>query len=134
MLSKATLIGRVGKKQTKPMQSGGDRTFLSIATSKKYMDKATGQKKQTTSWHNVSCYSGLSGIAEKYINVGDLVYVEGEISSRSVKAPDGKNYTSYNITAKELTMLPNPKKAEQGGNNYNGQHQNQQPDYDAVPF
>lgn len=132
MLSKATLIGRVGKKQRQQLQGGSSRVYMSIATTKRYTDKNTGQKKESTSWHGVSFYGGLADVADKYAEVGNLIYIEGELSSQSQVGPDGKKFNSCSITAKELKLLPNAKK--QGGNGNSSSQPSGNMDYDQPPF
>lgn len=111
MINQATLLGRVGKKDNKVLRSGGEITILSIATSRKYKD-ATGSQQEQTVWHNVSCFSKLAEVANKYVHVGDLVFVQGEIQHKKIESGDRAGQYSYSVHANELKFIPNGKKSE----------------------
>lgn len=111
MINKATLLGRVGKKETKTLQNGTELTILSIATNRKWLDK-NGQKQESTSWHNVNCFNKLAEIGQKYAHVGDLIYIEGEIQNKKSVGNDGVEKWFYSITASQLQLIPTGKKQE----------------------
>lgn len=105
MINTAMLLGRVGKKDTKTLRSGGDVTVLSIATSRKYKD-STGQAQEQTTWHNVSCFSKLAEIANKYVNVGDLVFVQGEIQNKKIESGERAGQYIYSVHANDIKFIP----------------------------
>ncbi|HMF72305.1 MAG TPA: single-stranded DNA-binding protein [Flavitalea sp.] len=109
MINKATLVGRIGKKDTKSLNSGVKLTTLSIATNRKYID-SQGMHQEITTWHNVNFFNKVAEVAEKYAHVGDLIYIEGEISNKKVEDSNGVSKWIYSITGKELKLLPNGKK------------------------
>lgn len=111
MINTAMVLGRVGKKDNKPLKNGGDMTILSIATSKKYKD-STGQSQEQTTWHNVSCFSKLSEIASKYVHVGDLVYIQGEIQHKKIESGERAGQYRYSINASDIKFIPKGNKAE----------------------
>lgn len=117
MINKITLLGRIGNKFQKDLTNGSKLITLSIATSKKYID-STGVKKEETTWHNVNLYNKIGEIANKYANVGDLVYIEGEVRHRKVQSGNGEEKYLYSVTASEIKLLPNAKRdmAEANGN------------------
>lgn len=114
MLNKATLIGRVGKKENKPVKTG-NMTTLCIATNRKYLD-SKGQNCEQTTWHTVNFFSKLADIAFKYVHVGDLVYIEGEINHKQVDNPNGGSKWLYSINGSEIKFLPNMRKAKDDNN------------------
>lgn len=111
MINTAMVLGRVGKKDNKPLKNGGDMTILSIATSKKYKD-STGQPQEQTTWHNVSCFNKLSEIASKYVHVGDLVYIQGEIQHKKIESGERAGQYRYSINASDIKFIPKGNKAE----------------------
>lgn len=124
-LNKVQIIGRLGKDpEVRTFQNGGRVASLSVATSTAWKDKATGEKKERTEWHRVSIMAdGLVGIAERFLNKGDSVYVEGQLETRKYQDKDGRDcYTTeivlrpYNGT---LTMLGS--KAQRGGESDNAE-------------
>lgn len=83
-VNKVIILGRVGKDpETKSMQNGQMVANFSVATSESYKDKTTGEKKETTEWHNIVLWRGLAEIAQKYVKKGDMVYIEGKLKTRS---------------------------------------------------
>jgi single-strand DNA-binding protein len=77
-------VGRIGKApELKTFDSGAMLATLSIATSESYRDKTSGQKKEVTEWHNVVAWRQLAEIISKYCKKGDLIYVEGKLTTRS---------------------------------------------------
>ncbi len=111
MINKATLLGRVGKKDHKTLKNGTTLTSLSLATNRKYIDQQ-GQKQDKTTWHNVNLFGKLGEIAEKYLAVGDLVYLEGEIDNRKYTDKDGVEKWTFSINANEMKLLPKGKSDE----------------------
>lgn len=111
MINTAMLLGRVGKKDNKQLKSGGEVTVLSLATSRKYKD-ASGQYQEQTTWHNVSCFSKLAEIANKYVHVGDLVFVQGEIQNKKVEIGERAGQYIYSLHANDIKFIPKGKVAE----------------------
>lgn len=111
MINYAMILGRVGKKDNKKMKNGIELTVLSIATSKKYKD-SSGENKETTTWHIVSCFSKLAEIANKYVNVSDLVFVQGEIQNKKIETGERAGQYAYSIHANELRFIPTGKNGD----------------------
>jgi single-strand DNA-binding protein len=108
MINKVTLLGRIGKKVYKPTRNGSNICTLSLVTNRKYID-SKGQPTEITTWHIVNFFNKIAEIVEKYANVGDLIYIEGEISNKKIEE-DGKNRIIHSIIGNEVKFLPNMKK------------------------
>ena len=111
MINMGILMGRVGKKETKPLKNGGEFTLLSVATNKKYKDSSGNYQEQTT-WHNVNCFSKLSDIAKKYVHVGDLVFIQGDIQNKKIESGERAGQYIYSIQANEIKFIPKGSKSE----------------------
>lgn len=111
MINVGIILGRVGKKETKPLRNGGELTVLSIATTKNIKD-ISGKSTEVTTWHNVQCFSKLSEIATKYIRIGDLVYVQGEIQNKKIEEGFSAGQYSYSIHANEVRFIPTGNKED----------------------
>ena len=115
-VNKVILLGRLGgDPEVTTLKSGQVVAKFSLATSKSYKDKQ-GKKVDTTQWHNIVMWQPLAQVAEKYLSKGSLVYLEGEITSRSYDDQQGNKRWFTEIVAHELTML--------GGNNKNQESEN----------
>ena len=112
-MNKVILIGRIGKEpETRYMNNNDPVCHFSLATSEKWSDKQTGEKKEAVEWHNIVLYRKLAEIAQSYCHKGDLIAIEGKIQSRKYTGKDGIERTAYEIIASDLKML--------GGNSNGG--------------
>lgn len=107
MINQGQVLGRVGKIDTKQMNNGNGVTNISMVTSKKFTKN--GEKQEKVTWHNVTCFSKLSEIAEKYVAVGDLLYIQGEMDNQKYTGQDGIERTKSFIIAHELKLMPKSK-------------------------
>lgn len=83
-MNRAILIGNVGKDpEIRSMNNGDQVASFSLATSERWTDKQTQQKKETTTWHNIVCFNqGLVKVIENYVARGSKVAIEGKITNR----------------------------------------------------
>jgi len=103
-LNKVMLIGNLGNDPDIRSMNNGDKVAnLSIATSESWKDKNTGERKEKTEWHRVSCFNqGLIGVIEKYIKKGDKVFIEGALETRKWQDKDGSDRYSTEIIMKSF--------------------------------
>lgn len=104
-LNKVILIGRVGKEpEIKNFQNGGSIANFSMATSETWKDRTTGEKKETTDWHNISVGGPLVDIVQKYVHKGNMLSVEGKLRTRSWEK-DGKTNYITEVIVSNLILL-----------------------------
>lgn len=98
-LNRVQLIGNLGKDpEVRTFQNGGRVCNFSIATSEKWKDKATGETKERTEWHNIAVFAdGLVGVIEKFLRKGSKVYVEGQLETRKWQDKDGNDRWSTEV-------------------------------------
>lgn len=98
-VNKVTLLGVLGRDpEIKSFQSGDQIAELSIATSERWTDKATGEKKEKTEWHKVVIRNdNLMRVAENYLAKGSKVYVEGSLQTRKWTDQQGVDRYSTEI-------------------------------------
>jgi single-strand DNA-binding protein len=91
-LNKAQLIGSLGRDpEIRTLNSGERVANFSVATSERWTDKSSGEKKEKTEWHNVVVFNdGLATICEKYLKKGSKVYIEGQIQTRGWEDANGE--------------------------------------------
>lgn len=103
-LNKVMLIGNLGRDpEVRTLESGNKVASFKLATTEKYKDKS-GERKEQTEWHSVSCWGKLADIVEQYVKKGNAVYVEGKIRTRSYEK-DGETRYMTEILADSLQML-----------------------------
>ena len=110
-LNKVMLIGNLGADPViRQTQDGKRLAQLSLATSESWKDKATGEKKEKTSWHRIVIFNdGLAGVVENYVKKGSKIFVEGQLQTRKFTDQDGnEKYTTEVVLGNyngSLTML-----------------------------
>ncbi|OGF01200.1 MAG: hypothetical protein A3G07_02195 [Candidatus Doudnabacteria bacterium RIFCSPLOWO2_12_FULL_47_12] len=105
-LNRATLIGRLTKDpETRTTTSGISVTSFTVATGSAWVDKTTGEKKETTEFHNVVAWRKLGEIVAQYMKKGRQIYVEGRIQTRSYDGQDGTKKYRTEIIADNIIML-----------------------------
>jgi len=77
---------------------------FSMATSETWKDKATGEKKESTEWHNIVAWRGLAEIASKFMHKGDLVFIEGKMKTRSWEKDGVTRYTTEVLADKVILL------------------------------
>ncbi len=106
MLNKVMLIGRLGADpEVRFMPSGGSVATIRLATSRRWKDKQTGERKEETEWHRVVFFSRLAEIAGEYLKKGSQVYVEGRIRTQKWQGQDGQDRYTTEIVAESMNML-----------------------------
>lgn len=115
-VNKVILIGNLGKDpEVRHLENGAVVANFSLATSEVYTDRATGEKKENTDWHDIVVWRGLAEVAEKYLKKGYKVYIEGKLKKRSWQDKEGNTRYTTEIVADEMTILSRP----EGGDRQN---------------
>jgi single-strand DNA-binding protein len=110
-VNKVILIGNLGRDPEVRRTNAGDSVVnFSIATTESWRDKATGERKDRTEWHNIVIFNeNLGKVAEQYCKKGSKVYVEGQLQTREYTDRDGNQRKSTEVVLQrfrgELTLL-----------------------------
>lgn len=105
-VNKVILVGNLGQKPE--MRYTATQTAvanLSIATTESWKDEESGENRDKTEWHRVVFFGNLAEIAEKYLDKGSSVYVEGKIQTRKWQDKDGNDKWTTEVLGNQLTML-----------------------------
>lgn len=119
-VNKVLLIGNLGSDpEVRRTQDGKPVVNLSVATSETWRDKNSGERKERTEWHRVVIWNeGLCGVAEKYLQKGAKVYIEGALQTRKWQDKDGNDKYSTEVVLNGyggvLTMLDKPGERPEG--------------------
>ncbi|MDX1272507.1 single-stranded DNA-binding protein [Bizionia paragorgiae] len=103
--NKVQLIGNLGNDpEIINLESGKMLAKFSIATNENYKN-AQGEKVTDTQWHNIVAWGSLATLAEKYLQKGKEIAIEGKLTTRSWEDKEGvKRYTTE-VVCNELLML-----------------------------
>lgn len=105
-VNRAILIGHLGKDpETRYATSGDAITNITLATSERWKDKASGEQKEATEWHRVVFFGKLAEIAGQYLKKGSQVYIEGSIKTRKWTDQSGQERYTTEIRADQMKML-----------------------------
>jgi len=98
-VNKVILLGRLGRDpEVRHTQSGSKIANLSLATSERWTDKSSGEKKEKTEWHRVVIFDdALAGVAEKYLQKGSQCYIEGQLQTRKWTDQSGADRYSTEV-------------------------------------
>lgn len=99
------LIGNLGNApEVRTLENGQKLVRLSLATNDFHKDDE-GKKIKETQWHNLVVWGKLAEVAEKYLQKGAEVAIEGKIQSRSYVDKEGSKRMLYEINVMEILML-----------------------------
>jgi single-strand DNA-binding protein len=118
MLNKVQLMGALGRDpEIKSFQNGDPMALLNLATTERWKDRNTGERRERTEWHRVVIYNpGLVEVAKRYLRKGSRVYLEGQLQTRKWQNQRGDDVYTTEVVLKvfggELRLLD---KREDGG-------------------
>jgi single-strand DNA-binding protein len=142
-LNRVQLIGNLGRDPEARTTQGGKRLVtLSIATTDSWRDPASGERREQTEWHRVVIWNeGLGELAERFLQKGAKVYLEGKLKYRKWTDQSGQERDSAEITISpyEGTIRFLDRRRDEGGSSRNttsrgaGTTASSDPD-DDIPF
>lgn len=106
MINKVILVGNVGiDPEVRTTESGVKVARVRLATSERYVDKQSGERKELTEWHTITLWRGLADIVDRYVHKGSQLYIEGRLRTREwVDKDQVKRYTTE-ILADNMQLL-----------------------------
>ena len=126
-LNKVILIGRLGADvELKYMPNKSAQAKLNLATSERWKDK-DGKNHEKTEWHRVVAWRQLAEFAAQWLKKGQMVCVEGSLSTRTWEQDGEKKYMTE-VVADNITMLGGKENATPESN------QTEDKDDDELPF
>ena len=115
-VNKVILIGNLGKDpEVRYAPSGSAICNITLATSRQWKDKTSGEKQEETEWHRVVFYDRLAEIAGEYLKKGRPVYVEGRLKTRKWTDKEGVEKYTTEIVASEMQLLGSREGMGDGG-------------------
>lgn len=106
MVNKVILVGNVGMDpEIRIFENGSKVARIRIATTERYYNKDTKEKKETTEWHTLTLWSGLANIAEQYVRKGSQIYVEGRLRNTEWQDSTGAKRYGVEVLCDVLNLL-----------------------------
>lgn len=105
-VNKVILIGNLGRDPELRYTSGGTPVAnFPLATTDRWNDAASGEKRERTEWHRIVVWSKQAEIAGEYLRKGRQIYVEGSLQTREWTDRDGNKRYTTEIKAQRFQML-----------------------------
>jgi single-strand DNA-binding protein len=132
-INKVIIIGNLGRDpEVRYTPSGSAVCNVSVATTRNWKDKSSGDKVEETEWHRVVFYDRLAEVAGEYLKKGRPVYVEGRLKTRKWQDKDGKDTYTTEIVAEQLQLLGG-REGGGGGGGYGGGNQSGGDEFESAP-
>jgi single-strand DNA-binding protein len=109
-INKVIIIGNVGRDPETSYLPGSQKavTNISVATTEKWTDKNTGEKREETEWHRVVFFGSQAETIARYVNKGTQLYIEGKIKTHKYDDNNGITRYSTSINAINFQFLGSP--------------------------
>jgi len=105
-LNKAQLIGYLGRDaEVRYTQGGQAVATINLATTEKWTDRQTQEKKEQTEWHRVVLWGKTAESLKGYLLKGKQIYVDGQLQTRKWTDKDGVERYTTEIRAFRVTLL-----------------------------
>jgi len=105
-LNRADVIGNVTRDPEMRTTTGGQQVLtLGVATNEKWKDRASGQDKERSEFHNVVIWGALAEQVSKAIRKGNRVFVSGRVQTRSWETKEGSKRYTTEIIADTVSLL-----------------------------
>jgi single-strand DNA-binding protein len=105
-VNKVIIVGNLGKDpEVRYMPSGSAICNITVATSRQWKDKTSGDKQEETEWHRIVFFDRMAEIAGEFLKKGRPVYVEGRLKTRKWTDKDGVEKYTTEIVATDMQLL-----------------------------
>jgi len=132
-VNKVILIGNLGRDpEVRYTPNGSAVCNISLATTRNWKNKESGEKQEETEWHRVVFYDRLAEIAGEYLKKGRPVFVEGRLKTRKWTDKDGVEKYTTEIIATEMQLLGG-REGMGGGDQEGGGYRGEAPEGRSAP-
>ena len=115
-VNKVIIVGNLGKDpEVRYAPSGSAICSITVATSRQWKDKTSGERQEETEWHRITFFDRMAEIAGEYLKKGRSVYVEGRLKTRKYTDKDGVEKYATDIIATEMQLLGGRETGAGGG-------------------
>ena len=103
--NRVQLIGHLGSApDVRETESGKKLAKFSLATNQSYRN-ANGEKVTETTWHQLIAWGSIADIAEKYLNKGSEVAIEGRLINRNYTDKEGVKNDMSEVQVNDMLLL-----------------------------
>jgi single-strand DNA-binding protein len=136
-INKVILVGNVGTDpELRHLEDGTAVCSFRFATTVRYKTRE-GLPSEHTEWHNIVLWRQQAEFAKQYFHVGDCLYLEGSLATRSWDGPDGHKRFRTEIEVDEFRMLDSARNDQDDSESGASTHPKKSPisdEMDIKPF
>lgn len=111
MKNKVQLIGNLGQTpEIKTLENGVKMARFNLATNEYYRNNQ-GENVQETQWHNAIAWGKAAEVAEKFLEKGSEVVLEGKLVHRNYLDKDGVKKYVTEVQVQNILLLDKRKEA-----------------------
>lgn len=104
--NRADVVGNVTKDPEMRTTTSGHKVLtIGVATNERWKDKASGEMKEKSEFHNVVVWGDLAEEVAKFVKKGNRAYVSGRVQTRSWETQAGAKRTTTEIIAESFSLL-----------------------------
>lgn len=125
-VNKVILIGNLGRDpELRYNPNGVAFCTISLATTRNWKNRESGEKQEETEWHRVVFNDKLAEIVGQYCKKGRPLYVEGRLRTRKWQDKEGRDTYTTEIIADQMQLLGGRDGGDEmggggGGSSYGG--------------
>ena len=131
MFLKIILVGNLGRDpEMRYTQGGQPVTNLSVATSRRWTDRESGESREETTWFRVAVWGKQAEACNEHLTKGRMVLVEADrVQASPYLNKEGEAAASLEVTARTVRFIGG-RDAQAGGDSLQEPPQ----DVDEIPF
>ena|SRR5690606_25601533 len=115
-VNKVILVGNLGRDpEVRYSPNGAAICNITLATSRNWKDKESGERREETEWHRVVLFNRLAEIAGEYLKKGRSCYIEGHLQTRKWQDKEGQDRWTTEVVADQMQLLGGREGGEGGG-------------------
>ena len=103
-VNKVMIVGILGvDPEVRQLNAGQQMAHLRVATSERWRDRATGEQRERTEWHQVTVFDEQAiSYAADYLRKGSRVFIEGKVETRRWITADGQERYSTEVVVNSM--------------------------------
>lgn len=104
--NRADIVGNVTRDPEMRTTTSGQKVLtLGVATNDRWKDKASGEMKEKSEFHNVVVWGDLAEEVSQHVRKGNRVFVSGRVQTRSWETQAGAKRYTTEVVADTLSLL-----------------------------
>lgn len=100
------IVGNLGRDpEVRFFQDGNSVCSFGVAVNESWNDRRTGERRERTTWYQVSAWGALGEACQRNLSRGSRVMVIGSVSVRAYLNRDGQPAASLDMRSREVRFL-----------------------------